>query len=187
MENIIRDPEKKEFSTGPESEYGLDVPLLTSRGKFISPKDKFAQKLAEEEQKASKKGLPFAAVVARADVEDINVKLKNQMKRLGYISEDYKLSSINWDKYSDLKNFSIVEEGTQHDVGLSDKNRLPIYLIWTKYKFKGFSNFYIVMEPGDVAVKRAKIEMDAEQEVRQARRLQAILKPVKPKENKSKK
>ncbi|MCH7568475.1 MAG: hypothetical protein IIA87_03555 [Nanoarchaeota archaeon] len=177
MENIVRDPEKKEMSQGPESEYGIDVPLITSKGKFISPQDKFSKKISEEQLKASKKGLPFAAAVARADVEDINSKLKNQIKRLGYISEDYKLSSIKWEKYSDLKNFEVIEEGKQYDINLSKTNRLPIHLKWIKYKFKGFSNLYIVMENGDDAVIRAQNKYDESS----AKRLQAVLKPAKEK------
>lgn len=175
MENIIRDPEKNEMSSGPDSEYGIDVPLMTAHGKYMSPKDKFSQKLAEEEQKAVKKGLPFAAAAARADVEDINRDLVNQLKRQGYVSKEYRLGGIDWNKYSDLKNFELVDEGTQHDAGLSDKHRLPVYVKWKKYKYKGFSNFYIVMEPTEEAVKRAQIDMEEQA----AKRLQAVLKSGK--------
>lgn len=172
MESIIRDPTKDELGRGPDSEHGIDIPLVTGKGKFVSPKDKFIQRLAEEEQKATKLGLPFASAAARADVEDINRDLTNQLKRQGYINKDYKLTGIDWSKYSDLKNFEVLEEGTQHDPGLSSRHRLPIYIKLVKYKYKGFSNTYTVMESSDVAVKRAQLEL----EEAAAKRLQAVLK-----------
>lgn len=160
MEELIREPEKNEWSRSVDSDAGIDVPLLLPKGKFLTPKDKFNQRLAEEELKASRAGLPFAAAVARADVEDLNRELANQLKRQGFINKDYKLNGIDWSKYSNLKNFDVIEEGTQHDPGLSNKHHLPIYVKWTKYRFKGFSNLYTVMEQPDVAVKRAQLEME---------------------------
>lgn len=172
MESIIRDPENSELSRGQDSEYGIDVPLLTRKGKILTPKDKFNIKLSEELIKATKKGLPFAERAARADVEDINKDLTNQLKRQGYISKDFKLDKINWSKYSDLKNFEMIEEGEQHDPKQSERHKLPVYIKWKKYMFKGFSNIYTVMEPVEQAVKRAQIEMEESS----AKRLQAVLK-----------
>lgn len=160
METIVRDPVKSDMSTSQDSEYGIDIPLVTSKGKYITPKDRFLKRLADEEQKATKKGLPFALAAAKADVEDINRQLTNQLKRQGYISKDYKLDTIKWDKYSDLKNFEVIEEGETHDPKQSDRHKLPIYIKWKKYQFKGFSNIYIVMEPIEEAVKRAQLETE---------------------------
>lgn len=171
MEDIVRDPEKSDMSKGPDSEYGIDVPLITTKGKYISPKDRFAAKIATEEQKAIKQGLPFASAVARADVEDINKRLANQLKRQGYITEEYKTIGIDWNKYSNLKNFELIEEGEQHDPKQSERHRLPIYVKWKKYQFKGFSNIYTVMEPVDQAVKRAQLELEESS----AKRLKAVI------------
>lgn len=173
MESIVRNPDSRDFSQSIESDSGIDVPLETRGGKFLSPRDKFLKRLAEEQYKATKAHLPFAAHAARAYVEDLNRDLNNQLKRQGYIKEP---KNIDWSQYSDLKNFDIVEEGTQYSKGDSDKYKLPIYVKWKKYKFKGFDNYtYTVMEDTEEAVKRAQVEV----EEASTKRMKAVLKEAK--------
>src|SRR3990167_9424062 len=153
MTNILRDPISVEL--GPNEENLINIPLETSRGKFLTSKDKLHIKIGEEEQKANKLGLPFSIAGVMSDVEDKNREASNQLKRQGYVSKDLDLK-LDWKKYSDLNNFEIIGEGTQHDPKLSDKHRLPIYLKWKKYRFNGTTEERTVMESADEAVKRAQ-------------------------------
>ena len=114
----------------------------------------------EEIQKAIKLGLPFADAAVRADLKDIQDKALKTWSRQGYVESEYKFPTINWAKYSDLKNFDLLKEDTKHDEYLSKIYRLPVYVKFKQYQFKGFSNTYTVMEPQESAVQRAQKSVD---------------------------
>ena len=140
------------------------IPIATPRGKVVTPRDKFLNRLAEEELKATKLSLPFANGAAKADVEDLIKTVENQWKRQGYVDKNIKdklnLNSIDWAKYSDLKNFKILDEGTVSDKNLSKVHRLPVFVKFKKYQFKGMKNTYTVMESEEEAVQRAQDALD---------------------------
>ena len=159
MSEIIRDPTSEELRTY------IDVPLDNASGRVLTPRDKFNKKLAGEEQKAVKKRLPFAAAAARADVKDIVDSLNKKLKRQGYIEDDYELPDVDWSKYSNLKNFEVIDQGVESDLHLSKIHRLPVFVKYTKYRFKGYSNTYTVMEGEDEAVQRAQYVVDNRQVV----------------------
>lgn len=146
---IIREPtadERRRFQ-----------PLQTpSQSIVITPQAKFEKKMAEEEKKANRKGLPFAINVLRAETADAIEDWEKRWKRRGYVdTKTDPYPTVDWNKYSNLKNFEILEEDEKLDPSLSDKHRLPVSIKYTKYKFKGFSFTYTVMENPTEAVDRA--------------------------------
>ena len=117
---IIREPtidERRDFE-----------PLQTpAQRTVITPHAMFERKMAEEEKKAIRKGLPFAINVLRAETADAIDSWEKRWKRRGYV--DIKTDpypTVNWNRYSDLKNFEILEEDEKLDPSLSDKHRLPV-------------------------------------------------------------
>jgi len=147
-ETILREPTKDELRDF--------EPLQVPGGKFKSPQDKFNENVALAQQKAIKKGLPFATAAVRTDAKDAVSAWTNRYKRRGYVDKKSDpFPTLNFEKYSDLKNFEVVETDQKHDEYLSKIHRLPIYLKYTKYKYKGMSNTYTVMEPQETAVQRA--------------------------------
>ena len=161
--DIIRDPTQSETQGDVTDETSKAfIPLVTTEGKTLTAQDRFEVRLADEEQKCIKKGLPFAKAVARADLQDIQDRVNREIKRQGYIG-DIKIPTLNeidWSKYSNLKNFEVIDEGVQADDHLSRIHRLPVFVKYKKYKYKGFSETYTVMEPREDAVKRAQESID---------------------------
>jgi len=146
-ETIIRDPTRSELRDF--------VPLQTPSGKVKSPQDRFSESIAVEQQKAMKKGLPFAEAAVRAEAKDMATEAEKKWKRQGYVDKDWN-PKIDWNRYSDLKNFEEVDKGHVHDRYLSNVHRLPVFINYVRYKFKGFSNTYTVMEGEETAVQRAR-------------------------------
>lgn len=139
----------------------IDVPIHTGAGRVLTPKDRFNARIAQEVLKCTKKGIPFAEAVARADVKDIIDSFNKKWKRQGFVDSNYKFPEIDWNKYSDLKNFEVLDEGQVNDKYLSKIHRLPIFVKYKKYRFKGFSNTYNVMEPEEEAIERAVKKQEA--------------------------
>lgn len=138
------------------------VPIVTPTGKVLSVKDRFEARIAKEGQIAIKKGLPFATIVVREEIKDLQDEFDKKFKRQGYV-KNFKiptLDEIDWKKYSDVKNFEVLEEGKEHDKYLSKIHRLPVFIKYTKYKYKGFSNTYTVMEAEESALIRAQEAID---------------------------
>lgn len=156
MTNIIREPTASDLAEVEAGE-GQMIPLQTpSRTRVITPRARFEKKMAEEEKKANKKGLPFAINVLRAETADAVDDWEKRWKRRGYV--DIKTDpypTVDWSKYSDLKNFEVLEEDEKLDPYLSDKHRLPVTIKYIKYKFKGFKYTYTVMESPTEAIDRA--------------------------------
>ncbi len=147
---IIREPEKSELRDF--------IPLQTPTGRVVSPKDKLSARIGKEMLKATKKQLPFADAATRADIKDLSDAEQKRWEREGVV-KDWN-PEIEWNKYSDLDNFEVIDEGEIHDRQASKEHKLSINMKFTTYKYKGFSNRYMVMESIDKAIQRAldKIE-----------------------------
>jgi hypothetical protein len=151
---IVRDSTKEEL---------MDfTPLMNRTGNTKNPADKFINKINEEEAKANKKGLPFATLAATNDFkEDIENQLKRLKNLYGYKKVDeLKSPEIDWNKYSDLNNFDLIEEGEVFDEHLSKRHLVDVFVKKKTYQYKGYGNKYIVMESPNKAVQRAKGLLD---------------------------
>lgn len=156
MNKIIREPttdEKRDF-----------VPIEGKHKRKLDAKEQFEEDLANQEQKAiktEKNGvrLPFAAQPARNDFNDYyELEVKKNIRLNGYLEADeIKPLKMDWSKYSDLKNFEILDEGETQDEYLTKVNPgLFVQAKYIKYKYKGYSNTYTCMEDGPNSLKRAK-------------------------------
>jgi hypothetical protein len=152
MDSIIREPTKDELRDF--------TPIISpSRAGKKSTEQKFLEELSQKVQAALKTGKPFAERVARDDFYDhYNQQAKLSLRKNGYVDpDDIKPVKMDWAKYSDLKNFDVEEEGEINDEFLTKRNPgLSVNVKFTKYKFKGYSNIYMVMEDGPSAIRRAK-------------------------------
>ena len=127
-----------------------------------SVKSQFDDKLNEEMEKAHKKGLPFCDRAARDDFNDgYKGQAEASLRKNGFVKvEDIKPVKIVWSKYSDLKNFELVEEGEVADEILTKKNPgLNVSVAKKTYQFKGYSNKYVMMEDGPSAIRRARLAL----------------------------
>ena len=123
---IIREPNKDElYGDINDDTSKAFIPLQTPSGKVLSPLDKFNQTISKHQQEAMKKGLPFAEATVRADLKDIQDKLFKTWTRQGYVKEG-EMPKIDWKKYSDLKNFEVIEEGYTRDAGLSKEHKVAV-------------------------------------------------------------
>jgi hypothetical protein len=148
---IIRSPteeERKDF-----------IPIADPRKRGKNAKEKFEEELCNHQQEAAKKGLPFCD---RAVKDDFNDYYKNQVqthtRKYGYVKvEEIKPIKMDWNKYSDLKNFELLEEGERFDEHLTKINPgLTVMIKWTRYKYRDYENEYMIMESGSDAINRAK-------------------------------
>ena len=155
---IIREPTRQELTGDVTDENSQAfVPIELPSGKVQTPKDKFNERLGEEEQKAMKLGKPFAIWAAREDIKEIQENFNKQFRRQGYV-KGFKiptLDEIDWSKYSDLKNFVLLEESEENDAGLTKMHIAPINIRYKKYQYKGYSNTTTVMESKETAIQRA--------------------------------
>lgn len=141
------------------------VPIEGRKKRKLTAEELFNETLASEEQKAIKTldkdnvGLPFAARAARDDFKDYyDLEVKKNIRLNGYLEpSEIKPLKMNWAKYSDLKNFEIIDEGEAQDEYLTKVNPgLFVQARYKKYQFKGYSNTYSCMEDGPSSLKRAK-------------------------------
>lgn len=141
------------------------IPIEGKKKRKLTAEELFEETLAQEEQKAlktvNKDGLrlPFAAKVARDDFKDYyDLEVKKNIRKNGYLeASEIKPYKMDWTKYSDLKNFEIIDEGETQDEYLTKVNPgLYVQSRFIKYKYNGYSNTYTVMEDGPSALKRAK-------------------------------
>jgi len=155
MVDIIREPTPQDLSRPDEvGDLVGFLPLETPGGRVKTPMEKFLERLTLEREKAMKKGLPFCDAAARADVEDIRVKIDKELSRQGFVTSKIP-TDLDWSKYSDLKNFEIIDEGEKLDAELTKHHRVTVNVRYKTYKFKGFKNTYTVMESGEEALQRA--------------------------------
>ena len=155
MENIIR-------PTEPADRKFIDVDLGKPKRKRKTTRQKFQGELSTQEIEANKKGLPFARNQARADFEaDLQTQMNAQIKKYGSVEypEELKVPKMDWSKYSDLKNFTIISEKEREDDNLSNKNPgLNVRSKTVRYQYKDYAvDRYIVMEAGPSSIKRAVI------------------------------
>lgn len=105
---------------------------------------------------------PFAAQVAMEDFKDKVNALARKWEKLGIAIQKEKLQKevvdkIDWEKYTDPKNFEKIGEGEQYNRDTSKQHPgLRIAEKWVKYQFKGYKYKYTVMEAEEESVARAK-------------------------------
>ena len=148
-ESIIRTPteiERKDFTPI------LGVP------KGRDARKNFIDECARQQQKASKEKLPFADFAAMNDFDDYyKIEKQKNIRKNGYLKlKEIKPLTIDWTKYSDIKNFNKIDEGETMDASLSKNNNVTVSLKWTKYQYKGYKHPITVMEEPLKAVARAK-------------------------------
>ena len=133
----------------PTSEERKDFTPLSDK----DPTKKFYDQLHAKKAEANKKALPFADVVAEAEWKDhFQNEAKRVLRQYGYAkAEAIKPLELDWDKYSDLDNFELIEEGETFDDYLSKRQNRQIFLKFKKYQFKGFSKKFLIQEPSEGA------------------------------------
>lgn len=160
---IIRKPDASDLAEMTEGEGGM-IPLSIPGRKIVkSPRDLFEEEIAKEEKKTIKKGLPFAIGALRAETSDVAKAWENRWRRRGYIdTKNDPRPTVGWNRYSDLKNFEVLDSGEKNDPFLTKVNKFPVFVKWTKYKFKDFPETYTVMESAESALDRALAKFKGE-------------------------
>jgi len=132
---------------------------ITGSKKPKNAREKFEDQLIKQEADATINKLPFARHVAREEFDSqIKTQIDSQLREYGSIEkpEDIKVPKIDWNKYSDLKNFELIKTHERPDTNLSKNNPgLNVLCKVETYKFKGYSQIYKVMEDGPAAITRA--------------------------------
>ena len=154
---IVRQPDEsdKKFI----GDDGYAVTEFIGYKRKLTSKQKFENDLGEHMTVAIKKKLPFADRVAREDFENhFKGERDKALREKGSVEAgDFTLFKPDWAKYSDLKNFEILEEKERTDEYLTKINPgLFVNVKAIKYQFRGYSNTYTVMEDGPSAIKRAQ-------------------------------
>ena len=161
--DILREPTRAELSGDVTDESSpAFVPIALPGGKVETVKSRFEKRIIKEEKKAYSEGLPFPVWAVSAEVKDIQDDFNKKFRRQGYI-RGFKiptLDELDWSKYSDLKNWEVIDQGAKHDAHLSKIHRLPVFVKWTKYMYKGYSNTCTLMEGEELAVIRAQETID---------------------------
>lgn len=128
--------------------------------KNLTSTEKFELELQKHEKKATKAMLPFARQVVREDFKNlIKLQTDEQLREYGRIEFPEKLTppKIDWSKYSNLKNFKLIETKEVYDKWLTQINPgLRVQSQTKVYKFKGYGNTYSVMEDGPSSIARAQ-------------------------------
>lgn len=154
---LVRTPNKDEIQGDPTSETSNTFEPILLPGGVVprTPQMLFEERLGRELLKANVAKLPFAEGAARVEYQDTLENWKKQFRRQGYVEKKKPtFEDVDWKKYSDLKNFELIKEGKTRDRELSKDSHKSIYIKYKKYRFKGFSNTYTVMEDPDLAVER---------------------------------
>lgn len=139
------------------TEDGIPGKDLSSRK--LTSTERFEIELHKHEQEATKKGIPFARHAARDDFNrEIKSQKEDQLRKYGRIAYPEKLTlpKLDWDKYSDLKNFELIETKERNDEHLTKTNPgLTVDIMAKVYRYKGYGNKYTIMESGPDAIARA--------------------------------
>jgi len=138
----------------------IDVNLNKPRRQKTS-RERFQEELSSHEKAATKKHLPFARHAAREDFEaEIKKQIDAQLKEYGELAypERLKVPEMDWNKYSDLKNFTLTKEDEVFDTNLSNRNPgLSVMVKKAEYYYGDVkSKKYRVMEEPQEAIKRAQ-------------------------------
>jgi len=148
---IIRAPtdeERKDFT-----------PLVDPKKRSKTAQEKFQEDVANHAHEAAKKGLPFAERAVKDEFNDYyKTESTKVVRKFGYVKADeIKPLKIDWDRYSDLKNFEVVDQGEKEDEHLTRRNPgLQVMIKWTQYRFKGYENIYQINESASSAINRAR-------------------------------
>jgi len=177
MEDIIRPMSKAELTKLTVD--GVKGVNLNKSKQNLTAHEKFEVELRKQEANANLQGVPFARHVARDDFKTaIKIQVDKQLREFGSIEhpELIKLPEIDWQKYSDLKNFELYSEKFVPDANLSKLNSgLNVLIKTMKYKFKGYGQTYTVMESGPSAItraikKRAELDKSINQEIEEPKK-----------------
>ncbi len=161
MVGIIRaqTPIEKDMTPDTDGDSTGFIPIMGPDNKPTA-KNVFIRQAKEQEKIAGKKGLPFAMQVALEEFDEyFETQAKISMRKNGYVKADeIKPLKVEWEKYSDLKNFKIVKEDEVPDDNLSNKNPgLNVTAKKIEYRFKGFEKYlYRVMETKENSILRAR-------------------------------
>ena len=157
MENIQRSMTTSELRNLTVD--GVQGVNLNKSKKQLNAREKFELDLQKNEAIAGVARLPFARHAARKDFDTaIKVQVDKQLALYGSIEkpEELKLPIMDWDKYSDVKNFDNLGEHERNDSHLTKNNPgINVKMKVTTYKFKGYGQTYKVMEDGPSAITRA--------------------------------
>ena len=134
------------------------IPISTPRGRVLTPEEKFKKEVIKHEQQAVKEFKPFASQVLNIEFKDNIKEQADKSKKLhGHVKrEEIVQPEVDWKRYSDLKNFDLIEEGEQFDDALSKRHNLSIYIKFKKYRFKQYSYEYTIMEDPNKSIQRAR-------------------------------
>ena len=138
---------------------GIPGVNLNKPKRQLNAREKFEVELHKQEAIATRNGKPFARHIAR---EEFNKKIKEQVdkqcREYGSVEkpEELKLPKVDWDRYSNLKNFELIKTHERADGNLSRANPgLSVKIEFKTYKFKGYGFLYKTSESGPDAIARA--------------------------------
>lgn len=135
------------------------IPIMGPDAK-AGVKEAFISTAKKEEKKAGRLGKPFAMQVAIEEFKEyFDNQAKVHMKKYGYVKQnEIKPLNVDWDKYSNLDNFKLVNEDEVPDDNLSNKNPgLNVTSKKTEYRYKGYEKYmYRVMETKEQSIARAR-------------------------------
>jgi len=155
MNPIVRKQTEAEKDMTPDAD-GNTPGFISIINNPKTAQSEFNKQLIKEQKKVGNTK-PFADQVARADFDDhYRLEAQKSMRKNGFVkAEEIKPLKMDWSKYSDLKNFELLEEKETPDAGLTSRYKVPVFLKTKIYKFKGFSKKYRLMEDGAQALQRA--------------------------------
>lgn len=157
METVERQMTREELSSLTVD--GIPGVNLNRPRRQKNAREKFEIELQLQEKTANKAGLPFARHVAREEFnKEIKVQIDKQLREYGSVEkpEELKLPVMDWNKYSDLKNFELIETKFVSDNNLSKHNPgLNVKVKTEVYKYKGYGQTFKIMESGPDAITRA--------------------------------
>jgi len=156
MAGIIRPQTTEEKDMSPISSDGNTTGFISIVGNKNTAETNFKKQL-QKEQKRLGNTKPFADQVAQADFDDYyQEQAKISMRKNGYVkANEIKPFKLDLTKYSDLKNFKLIDEKEVPDAGLTNRYKVPVFLKTKIYKYKGFNKKYRIMEDGAKALQRA--------------------------------
>lgn len=131
------------------------------------PRDKFIEEMNQQMAKASKKRLPFADFAAKDDWDEHHRLESQRLIRKygkGYLTKEgikeYKQPVMDWDKYSDLKNWELVATKQVRDPNISKINNMEVFITNKVYKYEGYGNTKTLPNSEHEAVMEARKKHD---------------------------
>jgi len=108
----------------------------------------FKDELNKEKVKMARLKKPFADKAILSEwTEHYESEVKRIVREKGFVDvTKIKQFKVDFSKYSDLKNFELIEEGEARDDYLSKRLNKEVFSKFKKYKFKGYYHTYTLME-----------------------------------------